>query len=315
MPHDLRPYGRTAEEYLQDAARNPVPEGWQRGVAARADRLAHWLRGTEQKLATVAWPRFDPARGDWKTEDAAYASMQALTADDFEVMGRIQAAGFLDRPASPQARGRTHREFFMVEDTGTFGGFHADYDASLPVMAQRVLPALIHRGLSECAGSLVIQLKEVFQRPRAFQTALWQNRTGLWRLGTRSADHPSFVSGHAMQGLVGTMHAWLSLRRLGYELDRVSEAALAQLAAHIGDRRVMAGVHYPSDSVASWIVALDLVEHVVPAEDTPHARRFLAAAIAGSPVHQALVGFAPGSAHAAMWRELGALMGPAAAPG
>ena len=38
--------------------------------------------------------------------------------------------------------------------------------------------------------------------------------------------------------------------------------ALLQLAVDIGDRRVFAGIHYPSDAIASWIVVKTLADHV-----------------------------------------------------
>jgi hypothetical protein len=40
------------------------------------------------------------------------------------------------------------------------------------------------------------------------------------------------------------------------------EASLAQYMVDIGDRRVFAGVHYPSDNIASWIMALSLMPEV-----------------------------------------------------
>jgi hypothetical protein len=236
--------------------------------------------------------------------------MEDLTRADLGMLPALQA----QLQHAPHGQ-RTHRKFFEAEDAATFGSFHHDeYDATLPMMAYRLLPALIHRGLSDCAGSLVIQLKEQFQRPRAFQLG-FGNPNDYFRLATRSADHPSFPSGHALQGhalqgLVGTMHACLSLQRLGYGLAEAQRTALARLATDIGDRRVMAGVHYPSDSLGSWIVALRLVEHVVPAAEAGAARRFLAEAILASPVHAALAKAATGP-HRAMWQLLGTLMAQA----
>jgi hypothetical protein len=62
---------------------------------------------------------------------------------------------------------------------------------------------------------------------------------------------------------------------------------LGQFGVDIGDRRVFAGVHYPSDNMASWIMALRLVKEEVPDQ---RVFRFLANAITTrSLVYQMLV--------------------------
>ena len=304
-PLKLVPYGVTGREFLDDATRNPVPVGWRPRAEDRVAALATWKASLVEELARVAWPRFVRSLGGWRPEDTAYAGMEDLTRADLGLLPALQ-----DLLQQIPYGERTHRKFFEAEDAATFGSFHNEYDATLPIMAYRLLPQLIHRGLSDCVGSLVIQLKEEFQRPRAFQLA-FRNEQPYFRLATRSADHPSFPSGHGLQGLVGTMHAYLSLRRLGYDLTEDQRAALVRLATHIGDRRVMAGVHYPSDSVGSWIVALRLVENVVAASEIAEARRFVAQAILASPVHAALAKVSGAEPHTAMWRLLDTLMAQA----
>lgn len=63
--------------------------------------------------------------------------------------------------------------------------------------------------------------------------------------------------------------------------------ALEQFGVDIGDRRVFAGVHYPSDNLSSWILALRLGREVFA---DPRVWLFLAEAIQKrSAVYQTLV--------------------------
>jgi hypothetical protein len=54
---------------------------------------------------------------------------------------------------------------------------------------------------------------------------------------------------------------------------------LQQFTVDIGDRRVFAGVHYPSDNLSSWYTALKLLPHVIDPSALASVRKFLWEAI------------------------------------
>ena len=72
---------------------------------------------------------------------------------------------------------------------------------------------------------------------------------------------PSMCSGHCLQSSVcvgGSIEAAIGVLNLTPEV----KAALGQWAVDIGDRRVFAGVHFPSDNLCSWITFLRMADYV-----------------------------------------------------
>ena len=47
-----------------------------------------------------------------------------------------------------------------------------------------------------------------------------------------------------------------------FPFPAASWEAIEQYATDIGDRRVMAGLHYPSDNLCSWLITLRMANHV-----------------------------------------------------
>jgi membrane-associated phospholipid phosphatase len=93
-----------------------------------------------------------------------------------------------------------------------------------------------------------------------------------------SAWSPSAISGHAFQGLMGCLAAYLEFPEVtAYRAD------LVKLAVDIGDRRVLAGIHYPSDNAMSWWVAFQCVKYVAKDDaQLKTMREFLRDAVQGS---------------------------------
>jgi PAP2 superfamily len=134
------------------------------------------------------------------------------------------------------------------------------------------------------------ELKRAFQRPRPKCAAyhadkvLHTNFSDVKFYGSHTAHHPSFISGHALQGILYFAYAfWRDETLLRSEVQ-----ALSTYAALVGDRRVMAGLHYPSDSLASWIVALKLLPEVLVPSFKEPAMRFSKMAIKNSLVYKTL---------------------------
>jgi hypothetical protein len=102
------------------------------------------------------------------------------------------------------------------------------------------------------------------------------------------------ISGHCLEGcLAGTWAAWF----LQFEADGLGHLdwarvrpALQQWVVDIGDRRVMAQIHYPSDNIGSWWVALSFLRRLEASGSETGAwmRVFLKEAIRRSAIYRAL---------------------------
>lgn len=117
-----------------------------------------------------------------------------------------------------------------------------------------------------------MSIKNQFQRPRPWTVAMmfglrdfaWHRADGL----THTGIHPAFPSGHCYQGIVHSANAlahWWA-RSDGSNHDKplakptnANLDALKQYAVDWGDRRVFAGIHYPTDNIASWVLAVRLL--------------------------------------------------------
>ena len=132
------------------------------------------------------------------------------------------------------------------------------------------------------ASSLDFVLKETFQRPRPFQVVGDQSirRLDLWPAAR--AITPSFPSGHALQSLVGIVALLLDdyFARLSPIKNGDESSLFTDWAAGVSDRRILGGLHFPSDNLASWYVAGRLFEHVFSSQELPDAKK-LGAVIIG----------------------------------
>jgi hypothetical protein len=70
------------------------------------------------------------------------------------------------------------------------------------------------------------------------------------------------ISGHSLQGLIGVGAVMEQILQSGIPFNSDSWTALSQYAVDIGDRRVFAGIHYPSDNLSSWIVLMRLANFI-----------------------------------------------------
>jgi hypothetical protein len=78
-----------------------------------------------------------------------------------------------------------------------------------------------------------------------------------------------------------------------------------QFVIDVGDRRVFAGVHYPSDNLASWYVAMRLIPRVFLADEKIYEpRKFLWNAIQRSLVYKAMVAHTTSGAGASPYEAM-----------
>jgi hypothetical protein len=248
-PFDLPPWGVMDESLQQAIDDDPFPRDWN----AAPTEWATWLEAVTKQLGASLWPPYQPAV--WDTPQ-----IRQLVDRDFELLDRLHPA--LDAPIDAlKPTNVTHRAFFFEEDPddGVWGRGYSRYDATLSPSIREWIVELIDIGLKNKASTVDLQLKRVMQRPRAWQVAMLQQRTGYRYQMAVSAYTPSLISGHCFQSVMACANAFATLAT---QLPGKSLAVFQQFTVDIGDRRVLAGVHYPSDNLASWFTALKLIPFV-----------------------------------------------------
>lgn len=266
----LPPYGFMNESYQSELTSEPLmPADWRLrpGVVPDEQEWLAWRRSLLHEIHQDLWPHWDPTCSQWVGKSAA--QMEALTRCDLELldaMERTLPSRGLDQLIqgpyrSPAAS--TQRQIFEDEDDRgrPFASYFGEYDDRLTATVAGSVPVLFMRSLATKSGTVSLQVKVDLQRPRAYQVAMlfgWEryvNQEG------RTASTPAMCSGHCLEGLLaigGVIDHLLTLDRESPDLFD----ALQQYAVDIGDRRVMAGIHYPSDNICSWFILMRLADGV-----------------------------------------------------
>jgi hypothetical protein len=300
------PYGYLNAD-LQAAMREwPYPEGYEPPLGQAAE--ATWKKfvdGIAAQIADALWPRW--TAGGWQGK-ASGASMRSLTEADLDIMGALrpvheQAVRQRAKGAPPMITTRPHAHFFRVEDNAAEDLPVLKYlsqvdQAALAKAAEaQHLPAFHERAVywmdAHCIAA-VLPLKDEIQRPRPYQVTSLLHRLFDYERAV-GAVTSALPSGHCIQGVIGVCSAWLELDA---GLPPVLEARLRQYAVDHGDRRVFAGVHYPSDNLASWCLALALCDPLYR-KQAKKARGFLTQAITQHSVVYQAIRQHPGDAYAA----------------
>ena len=305
-PMVLPPYGHINADNASYLARRPVPDGFRlipaQPAVSGADEWERWLARLAGQMSDFLWPVF--LQGRW--EGAAAANAVALTEADLALM----AGAALDRldarivtAAGPSARQRTA---WQLEDDAPPGPSFDLYGAPWPKALESEVTRAVLSGGIDLARPASQGLKRLFQRPRPQLTSLLLGRPALQVLPSKSAITPSMVSGHCIQGMLALAQVFVAMRPV---LDAKPElsALVQRFWIDTGDRRVFAGLHYPSDNVGSWYASLRLCPHLFGA-DALEVRDFLWKAIRKrSAVFHALqqaVTQAPESPYALLMRHL-----------
>lgn len=98
-------------------------------------------------------------------------------------------------------------------------------------------------------------------RPRPYQVAQVFGQTDFTSRRALTALHSAIVSGHATTGIMircGALEQWLDKGNV----PELRLESFSQYIMDVGDRRVFAGVHYPTDNISSWSLALSLIPKV-----------------------------------------------------
>ena len=302
------PYGRMIKEWEDDIDGKP-PGDWQNKVG-----WSIWRDSMSTLLSHVLWPRYDKPTKSWI--GSATKSMHQLTLADFELLKVLRPR--LSDSAGPPVAQMSKKDLFILEDikrdpqTGLRLSDRGP-DLSLRKYLETVLePAKVDDlvggfldGVNAKAGNVDLEMKLDMQRPRAYQMALLLDQDWFTHQDARTAVTPSMISGHCVETLMGGVATYYRAEQLG-----VSKTALESLAQHtvdVGDRRVLAGVHYPSDNISSWLTGLMLCAQVCPDSG---GREWAWTAITGhSEIYKAIVGASAKGAPYEIPLELLALVG------
>lgn len=209
---------------------------------------AEWWDAFERNANEISnniWPYWDEVNRRWSKGGISMRDASDLARADVAIC--IELAGLLT--ANPIKDGHsTHLDCFRGEDIDGLAapsvyeylnstGVSADFSAHAQEAGKRF-------------ESLTFALKRRFRRPRPYNAALVLGLPKFPWQYAKSSLHASLISGHGAQGILGVAAAWLLETA---EARATSRAHAMQLAVDFGDRRVMAGVHYPSDNFASWV--------------------------------------------------------------
>ena len=238
-------------------------------------RNHHWIQLRDQlaaEMADVLWPVWNTESRSWKGR--AVEHMLALTRVDLELLLPLRIGpGPLPLNSQPDSRGRTlncppHSAFFTEEDQGKIFNSYTFYDRDLDPKFPSIFGDTFFAGLDAKCSSTELQFKRLFQRPRPFQMAFLMGKHDFNLEKADSSMTPSMVSGHCLQGLIGVGAVMERIIQGRIPFSHDSWQALGQYAVDIGDRRVFAGIHYPSDNLSSWIVLMRLANQIYGSKAT-----------------------------------------------
>lgn len=253
----LPPYGVINAENANFLGRRPVPAGFRAQPGSKltsaAESWEEWLSSTAGHMSDFLWPIY--RNGEWVGKSARRAT--ALTLLDLEVVRSLQPR-FQERIAGQGAATARHSEAFHKEDEGPPGSTFLFYQSGFPPYLESELNRAILTGGLEIARPASQGLKRIFQRPRPQQTAMLLGVDGIVVQMSKSAITPAMISGHCIQGTLAFAQVLASMSDVPAALLN----AVGRFLIDTGDRRVYAGLHYPTDNIGSWYVALRLCAHV-----------------------------------------------------
>lgn len=279
------------------------------------EKWERWFESVMDQLREYVWPTWDSAGRRWVSCPALDHATDLTLADFavFELMERRRVSRGLDHlPDVPHRApsAYSHRSLFIIEDDRSlvddqpapaFLSYYSLYDTKLDkALADQVSP-LFFNSLRHKTRHTQYRVKTLLQRPRPYQAAVLCGHFHFVHETAKTGSTPSACSGHCLQGLIGLGGVYEYFKNSGIGMQ-YNAGTLQQYAVDIGDRRVMAGVHYPSDNISSWIILMNLAPRVF--RDSSITGWLWEAISTKSFVYDAIRQYAATSAGAALRRPL-----------
>jgi membrane-associated phospholipid phosphatase len=278
-------------EFEERVGQGEPPKDWD-----SAETWPTWRAKMLEIVTTLLWPAYNFEMLSW--QGVATTRMLGLTETDFRLLERLRPYHRLEVPDLPKPI--THFDMFQLEDHAeskpeTDAGIDRGVDRTLRSYLEGradqltidTLARWCESGMLRKAGALPVQLKRDLQRPRAYQLSDSLGNSWFTYHQALQSVSPSMISGHCFKGCTFGVAAFYHATALGCAAPVFD--ALARIGVDIGDRRVFAGVHYPSDNLGSWIAGMLICKHVC-ADGGHLGREFLWHAISTKSVVHAAIG-------------------------
>ena len=256
----LPPYGcmNSTQAECETDPEYMIPMAFCIGDTAREKKWAAWV----QSQAILLERCFGPI---WGTQDWS-RKWETFTRVDLNILSDLSTQKCWTQviSATPPVA-TTHSELFEDEDDGLSEKTVVKYcpAGSFRWNDLSVLVATKEKMVRDYVGTIHITLKRKFQRPRPHQAAaILLTEADAKKIhfeGARSAATPAFISGHAFENGLSYLGILRALTASG--ASAAALGACAHMITDVGDRRVFAGVHYPSDSLASWLLLANTLSH------------------------------------------------------
>ena len=166
----------------------------------------------------------------------------------------------------------TNYDFFKYEDFDTFNWlvyykYISDQSKNYDI---KIEPYEKIESRVQLFNLLILQLKKVFGRIRPYQSSLIEN-IQIKTYITYAGQTPAIPSGHSCQGfLFGAMIYFYAKQYFDIlESDAFNKELklLISVCKDTGHRRIMAGVHYPSDMYASFYIYQNIISSLKISSD------------------------------------------------
>lgn len=288
----MPPYGLFPDFYRKHTEwRDKIPGDWKYANTPKGDRAFFTWR--DKRLGEIRdniWPEWVPGKG-WTGSAKAFATEMserevALMIEHFVKKNVLGDVPEYVRETSDRAA-YTHLDHYEFEDGRLYGKLlksfkSEDEDPSKPKIGRnfflydnastddaerKAFLDAIAASYTGKTNQFYFWFKERLMRPRPYQVALIFGQREFRSRRAMTAMHSAIVSGHATTGLMIRCGALEKMLDAG-PIPRPMLRSFSQFIVDVGDRRVFAGVHYPTDNLSSWILALTLIPNLFRHADT-----------------------------------------------